>query len=98
MSSVSKSLLQGAQEALDYAEGNTKGSKTRHVHVPKQIDVKSIRETLHMSRSEFSSHFGFNPRTIEKWEQGVRQPDGSARAYLTVISKNPKAVERALKQ
>lgn len=46
-----------------------------------------------MSRSEFSSHFGFNLRTIEKWEQGVRQPDGSARAYLTVISKNPKPVE-----
>ncbi len=41
--------------------------------------------------------FGFSIRTIEKWEQGIRQPTGAARAYLIVIDRNPKAVQSALK-
>ena len=45
---------------------------------------------------EFADHFGFSIRTLEKWEQGVRQPEGAARAYLVVIDRNPKAVEKAL--
>jgi putative transcriptional regulator len=34
--------------------------------------------------------------TLTKWETGERQPEGPARAYLTVIDRNPKAVEQAL--
>jgi putative transcriptional regulator len=35
-------------------------------------------------------------KTLTKWEIGERQPEGPARAYLTVIDRNPEAVERAL--
>ena len=99
MSSVSKSLIQGMHEAVDYATNkNKKSAKSHAVHVPKEIDVKAIRSNLKMSRSEFSSHFGFNQRTLEKWEQGSRNPDRTARAYLTVIASIPKEVEKALNQ
>lgn len=96
MSQIGKSLLKGAEEALAYAKGQTKGVRTHKVKVPKQVDVRAIRIKLHMTRHEFSEHFGFSLRTLEKWEQGVRQPEGAARAYLTVIAKNPKVVEAAL--
>jgi putative transcriptional regulator len=33
---------------------------------------------------------------VQEWEQGRRKPDQSARAYLTVIDRNPQAVEDAL--
>ena len=59
--------------------------------------LKAIRECLNLSRPEFSRRFGFNVRTLEKWEQGVRQPDTAARAYLTVIASNPKRVISALR-
>lgn len=96
MSRIGESLLKGAEEALAYAEGHVKESKTHKIKVPKRVDVRAIRNGLHMSRREFSKQFGFPLRTLEKWEQGVRNPEGAARAYLVVISRNPKAVETAL--
>ena len=49
-----------------------------------------------MSRKEFADEFGFSLRTLEKWERGERVPQGPARAYLTVIAKNSRAVQQAL--
>lgn len=96
MSKVTKSLLKGVKEAVQYASGYQKGSCTHKILVPKQVDVKKIRSQLQLSRSEFSEQFGFSPRTLEKWEQGVRNPDTAARAYLTVIAYNASIVNQAL--
>ena len=96
MSSVTKSLLQGAKEAVNYASGRKRGARLHKVTVPQQVDVKNIRLQLNLSRSEFSEQFGFSTRTLEKWEQGTRYPDTAARAYLTVILYNSIAVNQAL--
>jgi len=96
MSKVSESLLRGAEEALAYAKGEKKGSKAYQVKIPKKINVGAIRDKLHMTQSVFAACFGFSIRTIEKWEQGVRQPAGAARAYLIVIDRAPEAVRSAL--
>jgi len=96
MSKLGKSLLQGAKEALAYAQNEKTSVKIHKVSIPKQIDVKAIRVKLHLTRQEFANRYGFSVRTLEKWEQGVRKPEGAARAYLVVISRNHKAVELAL--
>jgi len=96
MSKLGKSLLRGANEALDYAKGHKKSAISHKIKIPKVVDVRAIRDKLHMTRREFADHFGFSVRTLEKWEQGVRQPESAARAYLVVIQCNPKAVENAL--
>ena len=88
--------MRGAEEALAYAKGQRKGFKLHKVKIPEQIDVRAVRDKLKLTRREFSDQFGFNIRTLEKWEQGVRKPDGAARAFLVVIDKNPKAVATAL--
>jgi putative transcriptional regulator len=62
----------------------------------KVTDVKHIRTQLHMTQAKFSSAFGFSLDAIKHWEGGRRNPEVSARAYLTVISRNPEAVMRAL--
>ena len=36
------------------------------------------------------------PRSLQEWEQGRRRPESAVRAYLTVIDRNPEAVEKAL--
>lgn len=95
---INESILQGAREALAYAKGHKRGARTHTVMVPREIDVREIRGSLKMSRAEFSNEFGFNPRTVEKWEQGERHPDNTARAYLSVIKHSPKAVQEALKR
>ena len=34
------------------------------------MNIKSIREDLGMSQSEFAEHFGINIDTLQNWEQG----------------------------
>jgi putative transcriptional regulator len=63
---------------------------------PKPIDVKAIRKGVKMSPAEFSRAYGISKRALQEWEQGGRQPDSAARAYLTVIAKEPAVVRRAL--
>ena len=97
MSNVAKSIIQGAREALDYVNGQDKGAIVHKIAVPQEIDVIAIRDNLHMSRKQFCDEFGFSIRTLEKWERGERLPESPARAYLTVIAQNPKAVIDALR-
>jgi putative transcriptional regulator len=87
-------MLQGMREALAFARGED--DRGYVVHVPKEIDVKAIRTRSHMSQSEFSRSYGFSKRSLEQWEQGRRTPTGMARVLLTVIDREPEAVERAL--
>src|SRR5438093_4537131 len=63
---------------------------------PKPVDVKAIRKRVRMSQTEFSRAYGISKRALQEWEQGGRQPDSAARAYLTVIAKEPAVVRRAL--
>ena len=63
---------------------------------PKPVDVKAIRKRVKMSQAEFSRAYGISKRALQEWEQGGRQPDSAARAYLTVIAKEPRVVRRAL--
>jgi putative transcriptional regulator len=63
---------------------------------PKPVDVKAIRKRVKMSQAEFSRTYCISKRALQEWEQGGRQPDSAARAYLTVIAKEPAVVRRAL--
>ena len=63
---------------------------------PRPIDVKAIRKRVKMSQAEFSRAYGISKRALQEWEQGGRQPDSAARAYLIVIAKAPLLVRRAL--
>jgi putative transcriptional regulator len=59
---------------------------------PKPIDGKAIRKRVKMSQAEFSRANGISKRALQEWEQGGRQPDSAATAYLTVIAKAPLVV------
>ena len=89
-----QSILQGAREALAFAQGARDGYA---VHVPVTIDVKAIREKVRMSQEEFARQYGFSKRSLEQWEQGRRNPTGASRAFLVVIASEPDAVHRALR-
>lgn len=88
-------ILQGAHEALAYAKGTADASAYR-LHVPSEVDVKALRRNLKLSQSEFAQRYGFTPARVRDWEQGRSKPDGAVRAYLMVIVREPRAVERAL--
>ena len=58
--------------------------------------VKIIRRALGLTQEEFAKGFHIPLGTLRDWEQGAATPDQSARAYLTVIARDPEAVRRAL--
>ena len=96
MSVLGENILEGLEDALHYAKGNTEGQRSHNVSVPQNINVKAIRRKLQMSQQEFSDSFGFSIHSIRNWEQGKRHPRGTARVLLTVIERNPQAVQHAL--
>ena len=85
-------LIEGMKAVLAHQRGKIELEQVW----PKPIDVKSIRKQVKMSQAEFSRIYGISKRALQEWEQGGRQPDSAARAYLTVIAKEPDVVRRAL--
>jgi putative transcriptional regulator len=96
MSEVGEGILRGLEQALAFIEGTADESQYV-VHIPAEIDVKRIRGRLGLTQQEFATRFGFNITTLRHWEQGRRVPDGTARAYLLVIDREPQAVQKALR-
>ena len=86
-------MIASAREAVAFAKGETNAAT---VHIPDEIDTARIRRKIHMSQSQFAAYIGVSVRTIQEWEQGRVVPSGAARAFLTVIDREPEAVRRAL--
>ena len=68
----------------------------REKHLKRVPRVKVMRRALHLTQEEFAARFRIPLGTLRDWEQGKTEPDQAARAYLTVIARNPKAVAEAL--
>ena len=66
------------------------------VRMKRTPQVKVIRRALGLSQEEFSEDYDIPIGTLRDWEQGRAKPDQSARAYLTIIARDPEAVRRAL--
>jgi putative transcriptional regulator len=93
MSKMFEDLMTGLDEVDAFLAGEKTGYK---VSVPSEVDVKAIRNRLSMTQSRFSDTFGFSLDAVKHWEGGRRTPESSARAFLTVIARNPNAVIAAL--
>lgn len=93
MTSAFNKLMDGLGEVESYLSGDGKGFQ---VHVPDAVDVKSIRQKLHMTQAGFSKTFGFSLDAVKHWEGNRRTPEIAARAYLTVIARAPQTVMQAL--
>ncbi len=74
---------------LAQLNGSSPAPKTRSL---KGADLRQLRGRLMLSQEGFARRYGFTLTTLRNWEQGLRQPDAAVRAYLTVISRDPKRV------
>ena len=61
------------------------------------LRIQMIRKGLSLSQAQFAAQFHIPLGTLKDWEQGRRQPEAAAWAYLQVIEGEPAAVRRALK-
>lgn len=95
MSKAGEKVLRGLREAVAHAK-NTPNKVV--VHAPASVDVKAIRKRLGLSQAAFAQRFGFSLDSVQNWESGRRRPEGPARMFLTVIDREPEAVQRAIKR
>jgi putative transcriptional regulator len=86
-------MMDGLNEVEAFLAGEQEGFKA---HVPRDVDVKAIRNRLGMTQARFSDTFGFSLDAIKHWEGGRRIPEAPARTLLTVIARDPAAVLSAL--
>lgn len=94
MSSFGKDLIGAMEEAAAHARGVSKVARIHTIAVP---DVKAIREELGLSQQAFASAYRIPIATLKGWEQGRRQPDATASAYLSVIARLPQEARDALR-
>ena len=93
MSKLGKYLIEGMREAVAHAKGEATGAREHRIEI---VDVRAIREDLHMSQSEFAEAYRIPLATLQGWEQGRRAPDATATAYLNVIARLPQEARTAL--
>jgi putative transcriptional regulator len=97
MSKLGNELIKAAKEARRIARGKA-NPKTYRVHTPTHVDVRAIRQRQGLTQPEFAERYGLALGSLRDWEQDRTQPDGAARVLLTVIDKEPAAVQRALRR
>jgi len=93
MSKMFEDMKRGLVEVNVFLAAESAGYK---VTLPADVDVKSIRKRLKTTQARFSDTFGFSLDAVKHWKGGRRTPEAFARAFLTVIARNPAAVIEAL--
>ena len=94
MGKFAKELLASLSQAAAHARGGkVRGLRVTVVEIP---DVKAIRRSLRMSQNRFSTAYRIPLATLKNWEQGRRQPDAPAAAYLLAIKHKPREIMEAV--
>ncbi len=101
MTAKRTNLGREVEAALEEVVAHVRGEVNlpcRIVDDPSAQRILALRKRMKLSRQKFADRFGLDARALQDWEQGRRVPDRAARVLLTVIDRDPEAVERALAQ
>ena len=92
------SLKEARADISAYLAGDESRVVTTTVRIPDDIDVKSIRENMALSQSQFARLFGIKLSVVQSWERTVdrKKPSRATRVFLTVLERRPGAVLEAL--
>jgi putative transcriptional regulator len=77
------------EDALPFTEADMRRMK-------RTPQAKIIRRALELTQEQFAARYHIPIGTLRDWEQGRAEPDQPAQAYLTLIARDPKRVNRML--
>ena len=95
----SRSLFDRLKSSLEEAEKFAEGELTLKTfavpsppptYTPERIS--RIRKSLHMSQGVFAHVLNVSPKTVQSWEQGLREPTQAAQRLLEVLEKKPEII------
>ena len=83
---IGQEILEGLREIKAHKAGKLDLRK-RTFQPP--APANEIREKLQLSQAAFAGLMGVSLRTLQDWDQGRRQPAGSARMLLRIAQQHP---------
>ena len=93
---IGNEIIEGLEHSIKYMRGQKARVRVHKIKVPDDIDVKTIRKKLSLTRQEFADCYGFSIRTLQHWEQGNRHPHGPARVLLLLLQREPRTIQNIL--
>jgi putative transcriptional regulator len=71
-----------------------KAARKSRVKVPA---VVAARNNSGLSQAQFAQLLGISVRTLQKWEQGEREPSGAAKSLIRIAQRHPEVLVDAMK-
>jgi putative transcriptional regulator len=93
-----KAALEGALAYERDGTGDLQVSRIRAPRPPKAMsprDIARIRQKLNCSQSVFALMLNISPKTVQAWEQGLREPGDAALKLLTIAKRHPEVLLEA---
>ena len=92
-----RAMTPGQVEAAAAADPDARPMTRDQLRAARRIPrIRTLRRALGLTQEAFANRYQIPLGTLRDWEQGRREPDQPARAYLRVIARDPEAVHRAL--
>lgn len=96
-------LVESLKQGDAILKGEAEPSRRVEVHPPMRAtsemhsatQVRELRRRFGLSQKQFADVLGISAGTLRNWEQGRREPEGSARVLLRVAARHPQAVLEA---
>lgn len=89
-------LEESLQQALEHARGERHDLRTTVRIAPpkpmKKTDIVELRQQLNLSQPLFASALNVSVKTVQAWEQGLREPSDAALKLLTIAKKHPEVL------
>ena len=61
------------------------------------VPAGACAEAAIRSQAQFAQALGISLRTLQKWEQGEREPSGAAKSLIRIAQRHPKVLAEAMK-
>ena len=99
-SNLFQDLKDGLEEAIAWEQGKI-DLRTTTLTLPEKPpkmtkkQIKDLREnTLKVSQPVFALILGVSPAAVKAWEQGLKQPSGTARRLMQLFGKDPNSFHK----
>ena len=93
--SVFEQIETGLKDSIAYSRGELSLVTTRVPAPPPTTNprkIAALRRNLHMSQAVFAATLNVSKRTVQSWEQGLRQPSDASLRLLQIIGTQPNVV------
>ena len=94
-------LKEAMEGAVAFERGKRRDLKVTRIQAPRPPkamsprEIARIRQRLNCSQAIFAMMLNISPKTVQAWEQGVREPGDAALKLLTIAKNHPEVLLEA---